>query len=192
MENIPDTPEGIILESLLEGMNQYYSAELSQKVKRGMYEIRRKGNFQGGILPYGYKSEGRKIVVDPERAEAVLFMYEQFSMGVCARVIINELTARGVLCKGKPFTWNTVYGILKKEAVRSIMQKMLKSGQKQDASAHRYLCFDAVHSVRYQSFSLNRLPCVFIQQYWQKCCRSAPDYHSTSGKTYGFRRRVEG
>ena len=29
MENIPDTPEGIILESLLEGLNQYYSAELS-------------------------------------------------------------------------------------------------------------------------------------------------------------------
>ena len=29
MENIPDSPEGIILESLLEGMNQYYSAELS-------------------------------------------------------------------------------------------------------------------------------------------------------------------
>lgn len=27
MENIPDTPEGIILESLLEGMNQYYSAD---------------------------------------------------------------------------------------------------------------------------------------------------------------------
>ena len=27
MENIPDSPEGIILESLLEGMNQYYSAE---------------------------------------------------------------------------------------------------------------------------------------------------------------------
>ena len=115
MENIPDTPEGIILESLLEGMNQYSSAELSQKVKRGMYETRRKGNFQGGILPYGYKSEGKKIVIDPERAEAVLFMYEQFSMGVCARAIINELTARGVLCKGKPFTWNTVYGILKNE-----------------------------------------------------------------------------
>ena len=29
MENIPDTPEGIILESLLEGMNQYYSEESS-------------------------------------------------------------------------------------------------------------------------------------------------------------------
>ena len=27
MENIPETPEGVLLESLLEGMNQYYSAE---------------------------------------------------------------------------------------------------------------------------------------------------------------------
>lgn len=26
-ENIPETPEGVLLESLLEGMNQYYSAE---------------------------------------------------------------------------------------------------------------------------------------------------------------------
>ena len=34
MENIPETPEGILLESLLEGMNQYYSEELSQKAKR--------------------------------------------------------------------------------------------------------------------------------------------------------------
>lgn len=53
MENIPDTPEGIILESLLEGMNQYYSAELSQKVKRGMKETRLKGFYQGGGVPYG-------------------------------------------------------------------------------------------------------------------------------------------
>ena len=33
MENIPDSPEGLILESLLEGMAEYYSAELAQKVK---------------------------------------------------------------------------------------------------------------------------------------------------------------
>ena len=52
MENIPDTPEGIILESLLEGMNQYFSAELSQKVKRGMRETRYKGFWQGGRLRY--------------------------------------------------------------------------------------------------------------------------------------------
>ena len=55
MENIPETPEGIILESLLEGMAEYYSAELSQKVKRGMRELRTKGNYMGGYLLFGYK-----------------------------------------------------------------------------------------------------------------------------------------
>ena len=64
MENIPDTPEGIILESLLEGMNQYYSAELAQKVKRGMKESRLKGRFTGGTVAYGYKVVNRKIEIE--------------------------------------------------------------------------------------------------------------------------------
>jgi DNA invertase Pin-like site-specific DNA recombinase len=59
-ENIPDSPEGIILESLLEGMAEYYSAELSQKVLRGMRESRIKGNYTGGFLLFGYKVENKK------------------------------------------------------------------------------------------------------------------------------------
>ena len=38
MEGITDTPEGIIMEGVIEAMNEYYSAELSQKIKRGMRE----------------------------------------------------------------------------------------------------------------------------------------------------------
>ena len=77
MENIPDSPEGIILESLLEGMNQYFSAELSQKVKRGMRETRLKGNFQGGKILFGYKVVNHKILVDDERAEVVRYIFGQ-------------------------------------------------------------------------------------------------------------------
>ena len=115
MENIPDSPEGIILESLLEGMNQYYSAELSQKVKRGMYETRRKGHYQGGWIPYGYKVDGRKIIIDEDRAAVVRYMFEQYSIGTYVSAIIANLTAQGILYKGKPFVTNTVYGILKNE-----------------------------------------------------------------------------
>ena len=96
-------------------MNQYYSAELAQKVRRGMKETRLKGNYQGGGIPYGYKIEGRKIVIDEAKAEVVLFMYEQFSKGMYVRDIIAELTARGILYHGKPFFKNTVYNILKNE-----------------------------------------------------------------------------
>ena len=120
MENIPDTPEGAILESLLEGMNQYFSAELSQKVKRGMRETRRKGLYQGGRLPYGYRVEDRKIVIDEEQAQAVRYIYEQFSKGAYVRQIIKALTAEGVSYHGKPFAMNTVYNILKNEKYRGV------------------------------------------------------------------------
>ena len=60
MENIPDSPEGIILESLLEGMAEYYSAELAQKVRRGQIESLNKGHWLGGQTPYGYKVVDKK------------------------------------------------------------------------------------------------------------------------------------
>lgn len=115
MENIPDTPEGIILESLLEGMNQYFSAELAQKVKRGMRETRLKGLYQGGGLPYGYKVVNRKIVIDETKAETIKFIFNQYLSGISVREIIANLTEKGILYKGKPFAINTVYGILDNE-----------------------------------------------------------------------------
>lgn len=120
MENIPDTPEGIILESLLEGMNQYYSAELAQKVRRGMNESRTKGNYQGGGLPYGYKVVNKKILIDEETAPVVNYIYEQYSIGVYVRDIISTLTRKGIYHKGKPFAMNTVYGILANEKYSGI------------------------------------------------------------------------
>ena len=53
-EYLPDTPERIIMESMFEAYAEYYSAELSQKVKRGMRESRLKGNFTGGNVMYGF------------------------------------------------------------------------------------------------------------------------------------------
>ena len=115
MENIPDTPEGIILESLLEGMAEYYSAELSQKVRRGMNESRQKGNFTGGYVLYGYKIVDKKVVIDEEKAEVVRYIYEQYAHGVIVTDIIDQLTARGILNRGKPFARNTVHLMLKNE-----------------------------------------------------------------------------
>ena len=54
MENIPDTPEGTLMEALLEGFNQYFSEELTQKVNRGLRESWLKGNATGGAHVFGY------------------------------------------------------------------------------------------------------------------------------------------
>lgn len=49
--------DGIILENVYIGIAEYYSAELSQKVLRGLNENRKKGLFCGGSVPYGYRVE---------------------------------------------------------------------------------------------------------------------------------------
>ena len=53
-EVISAGPEGIILESVLEGYAEYYSADLSEKVIRGMTENALKGKFTGGAIPVSY------------------------------------------------------------------------------------------------------------------------------------------
>ena len=113
MENISDTPEGIILESLLEGMAEYYSAELSQKVKRGMKELRRKGNSMGGYLLYGFKKDGKKYAIDEEKAEIVKFIFNEYAKDSSIRDILAILEQKGITNnRGKPFTENTVYKML--------------------------------------------------------------------------------
>ncbi|MGN1222849.1 MAG: recombinase family protein [Christensenellales bacterium] len=116
MENIPDTPEGIILESLLEGLNQYYSAELSQKVKRGMRETRLKGNYQGGIRPYGYNNINHKLEINEDEARIVKFIFKEYSLGTIGKDISKKLNKKKVCYKNnQKFNEKHVYHILRQE-----------------------------------------------------------------------------
>ena len=115
MENIPDTPEGIILESLLEGMNQYYSAELSQKVKRGLKESRIKGLFTGGPTPYGYKVKDKKVSINEEKANIVReYMFNQYYSGKRIKDIVALLAEKGIKNSyDKSWTINMVSRVLR-------------------------------------------------------------------------------
>jgi len=75
MENIPNTPEGVLLESVLEGLNQYYSMELSQKIKRTLKLKKERGEFLGGFRPYGYDIVDGKLVINQEESKTIKQMY---------------------------------------------------------------------------------------------------------------------
>jgi len=53
-EKISAGSEGVLLETLLEGMAEYYSVELAEKVNRGMKENALKCKYNGGTLPIGF------------------------------------------------------------------------------------------------------------------------------------------
>ncbi|MGN1201349.1 MAG: recombinase family protein [Candidatus Caccovivens sp.] len=115
MENIPEGPEGVLLESLLEGMNQYYSEELSQKTKRGMNETRLQGNFIGGYVNYGYERDGAKLKINENEAEILKQIFTDYANGKKVYEIVNELNSKGLKNKGKPFRHSTIYYMLKQE-----------------------------------------------------------------------------
>ena len=120
-ENIPDSPEGIIIESQLEGMAEYYSAELSQKVRRGMRESRIKGHYTGGGLPYGYKIVNKKPVVDEFKAKVVIRIFKEYLENKYAREIVDGLTNDGIFHKdNKPFAIGVIHKMLRNEKYSGI------------------------------------------------------------------------
>jgi DNA invertase Pin-like site-specific DNA recombinase len=94
-ENISNDPEGIILESVLEGMAEFYSAELSQKINRGLRETALKHNFIGGHPPLGYKVVDKKYVIDPITAPMVVEAYEMYANGATIAEIIRTFNEKG-------------------------------------------------------------------------------------------------
>ena len=116
-EAIPDTPEGIILESVIEGMAAYFSEQLSQNVKRGMRTSAEKGQSYGSNLCLGYKvDEDKKFIIDPETAPTIRLIYDLYAEGKTATEIVEILNNRGLrTLRGRPFTHNSLRTILKNE-----------------------------------------------------------------------------
>lgn len=113
-ECISDSPEGIILEGLLEAMNEYYSAELSQKIKRGMRESRLKGQVTGGNVATGYDIVDKKLVINPRQAKAVKIIFEMYCNGSNFSEICKTLNSDGYrTSRNKEFRSGTISRILR-------------------------------------------------------------------------------
>ena len=114
-ENISDGPEGIILESMLEGMAEYYSAELSEKVIRGHTENALKSKYNGGTPTFGYViDKDMQYQIDPRTAPAVLEMFTMYDKGATMKEIVAYMSERGVTTvRGKKIDLNFMARLLK-------------------------------------------------------------------------------
>ena len=113
-EIISEGPEGIILESVLEGYAEYYSADLSEKVIRGMTENALKGKFSGGAIPFGYTiNADRRFEIDPLTAPFVAETFQRYNDGQTMREIRDWLNEKGIKNKrGGTMTFNVIQHML--------------------------------------------------------------------------------
>ena len=120
-ESISQGADGILLESILEGYAEYYSAELSEKVKRGMTENALKAKSNGVRPPFGYYVDDTDhYQIDETLAPVVKEIFTDYSNGKDVEEIIRDLTERGILNRGKPFINFTLYKMLRSEKYTGI------------------------------------------------------------------------
>lgn len=114
IEAISDSAEGVILESVLEGMAEYYSKELSRKVNRGMDINADKCLSNGGTTPLGYKIENHRYVINEQTAPIVQEIYQKYADGWRAKDICDNLNERGIKTARKTaFNKSSLHTILK-------------------------------------------------------------------------------
>lgn len=113
-ELISDSAEGILLESMLEGYAEYYSAELSEKVVRGLTENALKCKYNGGTLPIGYIIDSQQYFqIDPVTAPAVLDAFKRYAEGASMQEITDEMNIKGIRTKrGGKISINSVTRML--------------------------------------------------------------------------------
>lgn len=126
-ENINDDASGVLMESVLEGMAEYYSVELGQKVKRGMNYNGENFYYNGGTVPLGFKLEEitinienslkpvikKKYILDTEKVSIVQKIFEMYANGSKMVEIISVLNGLGVkTAYNKSFNKSSIRRIL--------------------------------------------------------------------------------
>ena len=116
LEQIPDSPEGIIYEKLLEGLAACESRKTAVRVRRGM-----EGNalkcMTNGVRVFGYASdEDDRYVVDPDKAPYVVEAFGRRLKGEAVNSIAADFARRGVKSyTGRPCGYSMVFKMLKNE-----------------------------------------------------------------------------
>jgi DNA invertase Pin-like site-specific DNA recombinase len=164
-ENISDDPEGIILESVLEGMAEFYSAELAQKINRGLRESAYKHNSIGGAIPLGYKTEKKKLVIDEETAPIVREAFSMFAEGHTIADIYRTFNM-----KGYKTSKGTKYG-------KSSFSKIFRN--------EKYIGVYKFHDYRAE----NVIPAIIDMDTWEKVQHRLADSYKTPPGTYKAKRR---
>ena len=128
LERIDDSPESIMMESVLEGMAEYYSKNLGREIMKGMQETALQCKHTGGCTPLGYDLDSeKKLVINEYEAEAVKIIFEMFADGYGYSAIISYLNEHGYTTKkGRIFGKNSLYEILQNEKYRCFCVQQIR------------------------------------------------------------------
>lgn len=146
-----DAPESVILESVLEGMNEYYSRNLSREVMKGMRENALKCQHVGGTPPLGFDVDPvtRRYRINADEAAIVRRIFQGVLEGKGYSGVLSDLNANGLKTKrGGAFGKNSLYDILRNEKYRGVYIFNRATGKNPDHKRNNHKCKDPDDIIR--------------------------------------------
>ena len=151
LENLDNSPESLILESVIEGMAQYYSANLAREVAKGQRENGLRAMHNGGDAPLGYDvTNDKRYAINKEEAQAVKIIFDMYVNGYSYRNIIDKLNDLGYKTKrGNKFGKNSLHGILSNEKYTGVyvFNKTQRKGINGKRNGHKQKSEDEIIKV---------------------------------------------
>ena len=136
-EQLDDSPESVILESVIEGMAEYYSKNLARETMKGLKENAYKCKHTGGLAPLGYDvNSDKRYIINEREAESVRLIFDMYILGYTQSEMVNELNARGFKTKvGAIFKANSIHSVLTNEKYTGVY--IYNKSAKKDAFGKR-------------------------------------------------------
>ena len=143
-EQLTEDKTSILIEALIEAMDEYYSLNLAEEVRRGMSE-----KFsRGGVVsqpPFGYRMQDGIFFPDETAAPIVQMIFQDYLSGVPVRQIARKLNEMGITSRhGNPFENRTVEYILTNPVYLGKLRRSL-TGDRSDRYHEQDQCVDGQH-----------------------------------------------
>lgn len=121
-EDFDDTAAGRFAARSMMNVNQFYSENMAEDIKRGLYDNARNCMVANGHLTYGYKAdETLHYAIDEPRAAAVREIFTRVAAGEPFVDIFNSLNRRRIYTSyGKPWGRTSLNKIITNERYRGI------------------------------------------------------------------------
>ena len=97
-EQLGEDKTSILIEALIEAMDEYYSINLAEEVRRGMTEKAQRGEVVS-TPPFGYDVKDNVFVPNPETASVVKMIFNKYLSGRGCLEIAKELNTMGIRTK---------------------------------------------------------------------------------------------
>lgn len=165
MEKLDSTPTGVLMKTIIAGINSFYVQNLAIEVFKGLKENAYNALFTGGKPPLGYDIVDQKYVLNEHEAETVRMIYQLYDEGFGYGEIINKLNAQGYQTKsGNPFGKNSLYDLIRNERYKGVFVYNQHTRRKSNGSRTRSYKKDE-EIIRIPG----GIPAIVSEDLWRRC-----------------------